>query len=190
MTILCDYQIQKLALEDNMISPFSETQKSRGIISYGLSSFGYDARLAGKFKIFHNAHNAIINPKNFDPNCYLEKEVTEEQASLLVPPNSFILGSTVERFIMPRNIVAICLGKSTYARAGLIINVTPLEPGWQGHVTIEISNSTPLPALIFVGEGICQFLFFTGNYPRVCYDDREGKYQNQTDEPMLPFVKL
>lgn len=161
-----------------MIEPFEEAQKREGVISYGLSSYGYDARVADEFKIFSNAHGAsIIDPKRFDPAGFVDRKADE----VVVPPNSFILARTVEYFRIPRSITAICLGKSTYARCGIIINVTPLEAEWEGHVTMEISNSTPIPVKIYANEGICQFLFFSGAYVcDVSYADRSGKYQGQT----------
>ena len=170
-----DRQIQKLA-EDGMIEPFKKTLVREGVISYGLSSFGYDIRLADEFKIFTNVHSAVVDPKNFD-----EKSFVEVKADFcIIPHNSFVLARSYERIKMPKNILAICLGKSTYARCGLILNVTPLEPGWEGYITLEISNTTPLPARVYANEGIAQLIFLEGHEaPEVTYDSRGGKYQNQ-----------
>lgn len=175
MSVLSDKTIRKLAL-DGMIKPFSEKQKNDGIISYGLSSYGYDARLDNKFKIFHNLKSAIINPKDFSADSFVE----EEGESCIIPPNSYVLACTVEKFKIPRDVMVICLGKSTYARSGIIVNVTPLEPEWEGTITLEISNATPSPVKIFAGEGICQFIFFRAEEVcEVSYAYRGGKYQNQ-----------
>lgn len=175
MTVLADHQIRKLAL-DGMISPFEEGIKRKGKISYGVSSYGYDARVADEFKIFTNVHNSLVDPKDFDQNCF----VYHKGGKCVIPPNSFVLARTVEYFKIPRDILVTCLGKSTYARCGLIVNVTPLEPEWEGTVTIEISNTTPLPAIVYANEGICQFIFH--NADEVCevsYKDKGGKYQGQ-----------
>jgi dCTP deaminase len=168
-----------------MITPFIDSQLRNGNISYGLSSFGYDARVDRQFKIFPNGGlpNIIVDPKKFDKLCYSDYEGDE----CIIPPNSFALGRTVERFKIPRNVFVICMGKSTYARCGIIINVTPLEPEWEGTVTLEFSNTTPLPAKIYAGEGACQFIFLRGNECDVSYADRGGKYQGQT-EITLPKV--
>jgi dCTP deaminase len=177
MSILPDHEIRRLSLEQNMISPFVESQKRDGIVSYGLSSFGYDARVAPEFKIFHNIDSAIVDPKNFSLDSFVERTTDV----CIIPPNSFALARTVEYFKIPRDVLVICLGKSTYARCGIIVNVTPLEPEWEGHVTLEFSNTTPLPAKIYANEGVCQFLFFKGNSPcEVSYADRSGKYMGQT----------
>ncbi len=176
MSILSDRWIRSAAHQYNMIEPFIEQQQRINIISYGLSSYGYDARVANEFKIFTNVNNAMVDPKNFSSNSFVEKEGDE----CIIPPNSFALGRTVEYFRIPRDILVVCLGKSTYARCGIIINVTPLEPEWEGHVTLEFSNTTPLPAKIYANEGVCQFLFFRGNEPcEVSYKDRKGKYMGQ-----------
>ena len=148
MPVLSDKWIKKMALE-GMITPFEERQVRNGKISYGLSSFGYDARVSNEFKIFTNVNSEIIDPKNFKPSNFLTKKVSE----CIVPPNSFVLASTIEYFKIPKDVLVICLGKSTYARCGIIVNVTPLEPGWEGHVTLEFSNTTPLPAKIYANEG-------------------------------------
>ena len=177
MTILSDRTIRKLALEESMISPFEDKQVRDGKISYGLSSFGYDARVSDEFKIFTNVNSEIVDPKDFKPTNFVTKNVPV----CVIPPNSFALARTVERFKIPKNILVICLGKSTYARCGIIVNVTPLEPGWEGHVTLEFSNTTPLPAKIYANEGVSQFIFLRGNEtPEVTYADRNGKYMGQT----------
>jgi dCTP deaminase len=159
-----------------MIEPFVESQRRDGCISYGLSSYGYDARVADEFKIFTNVDSAIVDPKNFDQNSFVDRKTDV----CVIPPNSFALARTVEYFRVPRDVLVICLGKSTYARCGIIVNVTPLEPGWEGHVTLEFSNTTPLPAKIYANEGACQFLFLKGNEPcETSYADRAGKYMGQ-----------
>ena len=176
MAILSDKWIRTQALEHGMIEPFVENQRREGCISYGLSSYGYDARVAPEFKIFTNVDSAVVDPKNFDSNSFVDR--TTEVC--VIPPNSFALARTVEYFRVPRDVLVICLGKSTYARCGIIVNVTPLEPGWEGHVTLEFSNTTPLPAKIYAGEGCAQVLFFESD--EVCetsYKDRGGKYQGQ-----------
>lgn len=184
--LLSDRQIKELSQRANkpMITPFvptpvraveNEDRSTRRVISYGLSSYGYDARLSGDFKIFHNAFPDIVDPKNFNEKAFLPFS----GPSVVVPPNSFVLGCTMERFIIPRNILTLCIGKSTYARCGLIVNVTPLEPEWEGQVTLEISNTTPLPARVYAFEGICQFIFIQGEACNTSYADKGGKYQNQ-----------
>jgi len=176
MPILPDHWIRRMAAETGMIEPFVESQRREGTISYGLSSYGYDARLAEEFKIFTNVDNAIVDPKQFSDAGF----VTRRGDACIIPPNSFVLAHTIEYFRIPRDVLVICLGKSTYARCGLIVNVTPLEPEWEGQVTIEISNTTPLPARVYANEGICQFLFLQGAAaPEVSYADRAGKYMNQ-----------
>ncbi len=176
MPVLSDKWIKKMAL-NGMISPFEEKQISEGKISYGLSSFGYDARVSNEFKIFTNVNSEIVDPKNFKPSNFVTKNVSE----CVIPPNSFVLASTVEYFKIPKDVLVICLGKSTYARCGIIVNVTPLEPGWEGHVTLEFSNTTPLPAKIYANEGAAQFVFLQGNEkPEISYSDRKGKYMGQT----------
>ena len=176
MPVLSDKWIKKMAL-DGMISPFEEKQVSKGKISYGLSSFGYDARVSNEFKIFTNVNSEIVDPKNFKPSNFVTKNVSE----CIIPPNSFALASTVEHFKIPKDVLVVCLGKSTYARCGIIVNVTPLEPGWEGHVTLEFSNTTPLPAKIYANEGVAQFVFLQGNEkPNISYSDRKGKYMGQT----------
>ena len=160
-----------------MISPFEDKQVREGKISYGLSSFGYDARVSEEFKIFTNVNSEIIDPKDFKSTNF----VTKNGPECIIPPNSFVLARTVELFKIPKNVLVICLGKSTYARCGIIVNVTPLEPGWEGHVTLEFSNTTPLPAKIYANEGAAQFIFLKGNEtPEVTYADRNGKYMGQT----------
>lgn len=174
---MSDHWIREQATRHGMIEPFVEGQRREGVISYGLSSYGYDARVAREFKIFTNVDSALIDPKKFDPKSFVDRDLDV----CIVPPNSFALARTVEYFRVPRDVLVVCLGKSTYARCGIIVNVTPLEPEWEGHVTIEISNTTPLPAKIYANEGICQFLFFQGDRPcEVSYKDRAGKYMQQT----------
>ena len=164
-----------MAWEQGMIEPFEERLVREGVISYGVSSFGYDLRAAAEWKVFTNAYGAVVDPKAFDPQSFVEIE----GESVLIPPNSFALTRSVEYIRMPENVIAIALGKSTYARCGIVANVTPLEPGWEGHVTLEISNTTPLPARVYAGEGIVQILFFEGEPPETSYRDRQGKYQGQ-----------
>lgn len=176
MSIMPDHWIREMAATRGMIQPFEEKMQRKGVISYGLSSYGYDARLADEFKIFTNVDNAVVDPKNFSDQSFVDRKTD----MCVVPPNSFALARTVEYFKVPRDVLVICLGKSTYARCGLIVNVTPLEPEWEGHVTLEISNTTPLPARVFANEGICQFLFLKADSPcEVSYADRGGKYQGQ-----------
>jgi dCTP deaminase len=165
-----------MALEQGMIKPFEERQVSAGCISYGLSSYGYDLRIADEFKIFTNINNTIVDPKAFDPRSFVDYQ----GPVCVVPPNSFALGRSVEYFKIPRNVLTICVGKSTYARCGIITNVTPFEPEWEGYVTLEISNTTPLPAKIYANEGIAQVLFFESDEAcQTSYADRQGKYQGQ-----------
>lgn len=174
--ILADHQIRDLAINQGMIEPFVEKQTAKGAISYGLSSYGYDARCSNEFKIFTNIDNAIVDPKAFSQQSFVDRETDV----CVIPPNSFVLTRSVEYFRIPKDVLVICLGKSTYARCGLIVNVTPLEPGWEGHVTLEISNTTPLPAKVYANEGLCQFLFFKGSTPcETSYADRSGKYMGQ-----------
>ncbi|MCF4165563.1 dCTP deaminase [Zavarzinia compransoris] len=176
MSILSDIAIRKLVQEQKMIEPFVEGQKRDGVISYGLSSYGYDARVADEFKIFTNVDSAVVDPKNFSSNSFVDRKTDV----CVIPPNSFALARTVEYFRIPRDVLVICLGKSTYARCGIIVNVTPLEPEWEGHVTLEFSNTTPLPAKIYANEGACQFLFLQGDQPcETSYGDRAGKYMGQ-----------
>ncbi len=159
-----------------MIEPFEDGQVRAGVISYGLSSYGYDIRVAPEFKVFTNVHNALVDPKKFDDRSFVD--INED--TCIIPPNSFALARTVEFFRIPRDVLVICVGKSTYARCGLIVNVTPLEPTWEGYLTLEISNTTPLPAKIYGGEGIAQLLFFEGDEePETAYADRKGKYMQQ-----------
>jgi len=176
MAILSDRWIRRMAKEKGMIEPFVDSQKRDGIISYGLSSYGYDARVGTDFKIFTNVDSAVVDPKNFAANSFVDRS----SDVCIIPPNSFALARTVEYFRIPRDVLVICVGKSTYARCGIIVNVTPLEPEWEGHVTLEFSNTTPLPAKIYANEGIAQMLFFEAD--EVCatsYKDRGGKYQGQ-----------
>ena len=165
-----------MALEHGMIEPFEDRQVRHGVVSFGLSSYGYDVRVADEFKVFTNVYNTVVDPKAFDPQSFVD--IRAEVCT--IPPNSFALASTVEYFRIPRDVLTICLGKSTYARCGIIVNVTPFEPEWEGHVTIEISNTTPLPAKIYAHEGIAQVLFFQSDEPcEVSYKDKSGKYQAQ-----------
>jgi dCTP deaminase len=176
MSILPDHWIIEQA-KKGMIDPFSERQVASGTISSGVSSYGYDARAAREFKIFTNVDNTIIDPKNFSESSFVERETDV----CILPPNSFALARTVEYFRIPRDVLVICLGKSTYARCGIIVNVTPLEPEWEGHVTLEFSNTTPIPAKIYANEGVCQFLFLRAESECLTsYKDRAGKYMKQT----------
>jgi dCTP deaminase len=177
MTLRSDAWIRRMAREHGLIEPFEERQVRAGVISYGLSSYGYDVRIADEFKVFTNLYTTTVDPKAFDPRSFVDVQA----AVCTIPPNSFALGRTIERFRMPRGVLGLCLGKSTYARCGIIVNVTPFEPEWEGHATLEISNTTPLPARIYAGEGIAQVVFLES--PEVCevsYRDRAGKYQGQT----------
>ena len=177
MTVLSDKWIKEMVRTNNMISPFENKQVRGNKISYGLSSFGYDARVSNEFKIFTNINSEIVDPKNFKINNFISKKGEE----CIIPPNSFVLSSTVEYFRIPNDVMVICLGKSTYARCGIIVNVTPLEPSWEGNVTLEFSNSTPLPAKIYANEGAAQFIFLKGNEkPDITYADRNGKYMKQS----------
>ena len=174
--IKSDRWIRQMALEQGMIKPFEDRQVRQGMISYGLSSYGYDIRIADEFKIFTNINTTIVDPKSFDPRSFVDYQ----GGMAVIPPNSFALGRSVEYFKIPRNVLTICVGKSTYARCGIITNVTPFEPEWEGYVTLEISNTTPLPAKIYANEGIAQVLFFESDEPcLVSYADRQGKYQGQ-----------
>jgi len=176
MSVKSDKWIRRMAKEHRMIEPFSEKQVAEGLISYGLSSYGYDIRIADEFKIFTNIHSAIVDPKNFDPRSFMDVKADV----CIIPPNSFALARTVEYFRIPRDVITVCVGKSTYARCGIIVNVTPFEPEWEGIVTLEVSNTTPLPAKIYAGEGIAQVLFFEGDEEcETSYADRKGKYQSQ-----------
>ena len=176
MAIKADSWIRRMAKEKRMIEPFVDGQVREGVISYGLSSYGYDIRVTNEFKIFTNVHSAVVDPKHFDPQSFVDFKGDV----CVIPPNSFVLAQTVEYFRIPRDVLTVCLGKSTYARCGLIVNVTPFEPEWEGYVTLEISNTTPLPARVYANEGIAQVLFFQSD--EVCetsYADRKGKYQKQ-----------
>ena len=177
MTVLSDRWIKKMATTRAMIKPFVAKQVRKGKISFGLSSYGYDARVSNEFKIFTNVNNSIVDPKNFDENSFIDFKGD----ICIVPPNSFALARSIEYFKIPRNVLTICVGKSTYARCGIIVNVTPFEPEWEGHVTLEISNTTPLPAKIYSNEGLCQVLFFESDEECLrSYKDKSGKYQGQT----------
>lgn len=181
MSIKSDNWIKKMSKEQDMIKPFSENQirfddNGNKLISYGVSSYGYDVRCSSEFKVFTNIHSAIVDPKCFDEQSFVD--VNSDVC--IIPPNSFALARTIEYFKIPRNVLTVCLGKSTYARCGIIVNVTPLEPEWEGHVTLEFSNTTPLPAKIYANEGAAQFLFFHGDQEcEKSYADRKGKYMNQ-----------
>ena len=180
MTLKSDQWIRKMSLENGMIEPFVNTQvrevENKKIVSYGLSSYGYDLRVGPKFKVFTNVHNSVVDPKNFHEDSFVDVEGD----TCIIPPNSFALAVSVEYFRIPRNMLTLCIGKSTYARCGIIVNVTPFEPEWEGYVTIEISNTTPLPAIIYANEGIAQVLFLEANEVcEVSYADRKGKYMKQ-----------
>ncbi|MCL5260678.1 MAG: dCTP deaminase [Gammaproteobacteria bacterium] len=181
MALKADCWIRRMALEHKLIDPFCDHQErvnnGKKIISYGLSSYGYDVRCANEFKIFTNINSAFVDPKNFDPASFVDVK----NDVCIIPPNSFVLARTIEHFRIPRNILTICLGKSTYARCGIIVNVTPLEPEWEGHVTLEFSNTTNLPAKIYANEGVAQVIFLEADEVcEVSYKDRGGKYQGQT----------
>ena len=174
--ILVDWEIREYVKKHRMLEPFEEHLKREGVISYGLSSMGYDIRVTDEYKIFTNVKQAVVDPKQFNPDSFIDFK----GSTCVIPPNSFALARSVEYFRLPRSVMGICLGKSSYARCGIVVNITPLEPEWEGHLTIEISNTTPLPARIYSFEGIAQVLFFeTGSLPEVSYADRKGKYQGQ-----------
>ncbi|MFN2189581.1 MAG: dCTP deaminase [Candidatus Promineifilaceae bacterium] len=178
MGLMNDAWIRRMASEQRMIEPFVDDQVRQDVISYGLSSYGYDVRVTDEFKIFTNVHSAVVDPKHFNPKSFIDYK----GEICIIPPNSFVLARTIEYFRIPRKVLTMCLGKSTYARCGLIVNVTPFEPEWEGYVTLEISNTTPLPARVYANEGIAQVLFFEAD--EVCeisYADRKGKYQAQKD---------
>jgi len=176
MTIKSDRWIRRMAREHKMIEPFVDSQVRGSAISYGVSSYGYDIRVADEFKVFTNINNTVIDPKNFDPRSFVDVKTDV----CIVPPNSFALARTIEYFRIPRDVLTVCLGKSTYARCGIIVNVTPFEPEWEGTVTLEISNTTPLPAKIYANEGIAQVVFFQSDEPcEQSYADKKGKYQAQ-----------
>jgi len=176
MGIMPDRWIRKMAIEQKMIEPFTDSQVRNGVVSYGVSSYGYDIRVADEFKIFTNVFSAVVDPKHFDP-----RSMVDFRGDIcIIPPNSFALARTVEYFRIPRSVLTICVGKSTYARCGIIVNVTPFEPEWEGYVTLEISNTTPLPAKIYANEGIAQVLFFQADEEcEISYADKKGKYQKQ-----------
>ena len=176
MSVKSDTWIRRMAQEHRMIEPFVDGQVREGVISYGLSSYGYDIRISDEFKIFTNVHSAVVDPKHFNPKSFVDFRGDV----CVIPPNSFVLAQTVEYFRIPRQVITLCVGKSTYARCGLIVNVTPFEPEWEGFVTLEISNTTPLPARIYANEGIAQVIFFESDQVcEVSYADRKGKYQGQ-----------
>ena len=176
MPVKSDRWIRQMAREQRMIEPFAEMQKREGVISYGLSSYGYDLRVADEYRIFTNVNTAIVDPKNFDARSFVEYKGD----ICVIPPNSFALARSVEYFRIPRNVLTICVGKSTYARCGIIVNVTPFEPEWEGYVTLEISNTSPLPARVYSNEGLCQVIFLESDeLCEVSYKDKKGKYQAQ-----------
>ncbi len=176
MSVKPDRWIRKMALEHGMIEPFADQQKREGVISYGVSSYGYDMRLANEFKVFTNVFNVVVDPKSFNPRSFVDIQADYCD----IPPNSFALARSIEYFRIPRNVLCIVMGKSSYARCGIIVNVTPLEPAWEGFITIEISNTTPLPARVYANEGIGQILFLESDEPcEVSYADKKGKYQHQ-----------
>jgi dCTP deaminase len=180
MSIKCDRWIRRMARDHAMIEPFEPGQvrvaNGQRIVSYGVSSYGYDVRCGDEFKVFTNINSTVVDPKAFDPKSFVDIKAD----CCVIPPNSFALASTVEYFRVPRDVLVVCLGKSTYARCGIIVNVTPLEPEWEGHVTLEFSNTTPLPAKIYANEGVAQMLFFASDEPcETSYRDRGGKYQGQ-----------
>ena len=178
MAVKADRWIKRMALEHGMIDPFVERQVRAGVVSYGLSSYGYDVRVADEFKVFTNINTTVIDPKRFDPRSFVDLQAPV----CIVPPNSFALARTVEYFRIPRDVLTVCLGKSTYARCGIIVNVTPFEPEWEGTATLEISNTTPLPAKIYANEGIAQVIFFQSDEScETSYRDKHGKYQAQLD---------
>lgn len=182
MTLRSDKWIREMAIQHKMIEPFSDGQvrseNGEKLVSFGLSSYGYDLRVAEHFKVFTNVYNTIVDPKNFSDDAFVDIH----GKTCIIPPNSFALAKSVEYFRIPRNVLTLCIGKSTYARCGIIVNVTPFEPEWEGYVTLEISNTTPLPAKIYAGEGLAQVLFFLGNEPcEVSYADRNGKYMRQME---------
>ena len=198
MTIKSDKWIRRMASDHHMISPFESGQikkvEGRGVVSFGTSSYGYDMRVGGEFKVFKNVHCVEINPKKIDERAFetiTANELAEDEDGRFVriPPNSFALAHSVERFVIPENVLSIVLGKSTYARCGIVCNVTPLEPGWEGHVTMEFSNTTPLPARIYANEGVAQVLFFESDERcETSYRDKQGKYQDQPARVVLPKV--
>ncbi len=178
MSVMPDSWIRKMAHEHKMIEPFVDEQVRTGSISYGLSSYGYDIRVSDEFKVFTNINSTVVDPKRFDEKSF----ISHKGEYCIIPPNSFALAKTVEYMRIPRNIITLCVGKSTYARCGIIVNVTPFEPEWEGYVTLEISNTTPLPAKIYSGEGIAQVIFFKADdICEISYADKAGKYQKQSD---------
>ena len=186
MSVQPDKWIREQALTKGMIEPFVEKLQHKGTISYGLSSYGYDARVADEFKIFTNIDSAVVDPKDFQASGFVDRKTDV----CIIPPNSFVLARTVEYFRIPRDTLVICLGKSTYARCGIIVNVTPLEPEWEGHVTLEFSNTTPLPAKIYANEGACQFIFLKGtDICETSYADRSGKYMGQQGVTLPKILK-
>ncbi len=187
MGIMPDHWIREMAEKEGMIEPYVESLHRDGVISYGVSSYGYDARVSDEFKIFTNIDSATVDPKSFDQKGFVDRKTDV----CIIPPNSFVLARTVEYFRIPRDVLVVCVGKSTYARCGIIVNVTPLEPEWEGHVTLEFSNTTPLPAKIYANEGACQFLFLKADtLCETSYGDRKGKYMNQTGVTLPKVEKI
>jgi dCTP deaminase len=176
MSVMPDHWIRRMAIEHKMIEPFEDRQVREGVISYGVSSYGYDLRVTDEFNIFTNVNSSVVDPKHFDKRSFVEFR----GPVCIIPPNSFALGRSMEYFRIPRNVLTICVGKSTYARCGIIVNVTPFEPEWEGYVTLEISNTTPLPAKIYANEGLCQVIFLGADEEcEISYKDKKGKYQSQ-----------
>lgn len=190
MSILNDSEIRELSSSVGMITPFVSRCES-GVISYGLSSFGYDIRAGYQWKLFTNVNTTLVDPKSMDRKCFVDIEINpfHNLVDVIIPPNSYALTSSIERFVMPPDVMAICVGKSTYARSGISINCTPLEPGWCGYLTIEVANNSPCPVRVYPNEGIAQLLFFKGMAPDVTYASRSGKYQNQPDCPVISRMK-
>ena len=186
MSIKSDKWIKEMAKKNDMISPFTDKQVKEGQVSFGLSSYGYDIRVSDEYKIFTNVNNSVVDPKNFDENSFVDFK----GEICIVPPNSFALARSIEYFKIPRKVLTICVGKSTYARCGIIVNVTPFEPEWEGYVTLEISNTTPLPAKIYSNEGLCQVLFFESDEDcEISYKDKKGKYHKQIGITLPKIIK-
>lgn len=178
---LADYEIEV----EKIVHPFSDNRLTACGLTHGVTSYGYDARVGRDYKVFTDVHGTLVDPKNFNPKCFVDFKDVDY---CIIPPNSFALAATMERFVMPKDVLGLCIGKSTYARCGIILNITPLEPAWEGHVTVEISNSTPLPCKIYSGEGIMQVVFFRGKKCKLTYADKKGRYQNQVGIT-LPFTQ-
>ena len=185
MSAMPDRWIRDRSLQDGMISPFVDRQVSQGVVSYGLSSYGYDLRVADEWKVCRKSGNKILDPKSDSSELF----ESSQASSITIPPGTFALGRTVERLKIPRDVITICLGKSTYARLGVVVHVTPFEPGWEGYATLEISNTSPVPVRVYANEGICQVVFFSGEQCEVDYASRYGRYQGQPARVVLPFVR-